>query len=196
VNIIEAGSKTCYLDIMNTFIRLNPIKAGETLQDKAAEFIKGCRNKAGPRSNPSMVEATCFRAHPITQDLSVIYLKVDATLGMVEHVVEGQTFGINVQCVPMNVYNKRCFVLPVMSRGEKSITGKCACLECLRRVVIEAETNGLDAVKEIWQQFAGPVMITTATIGPHVQEVYQDQDYRRPWNGTNTQSLPGGTQNP
>ena len=149
---------------MNTFVKLTPMKPGETLKDKAEEFMRGCRSSAGTYVQPCMVEASCFKAYPVTNTLSVIYLRTEPTVGMVEKVVSGASFGINMQCVFMGVGAKQCFVMPIRKDTGKSLIGKCACLECIRVVAREAERTGEDIVKRVWKVMACPVMIISTTL--------------------------------
>ena len=152
---------------MSNFIKLNPIKPGETLKDKVNEFIRGCEQYAtGFGKLPSIVEAVGWQVYPLTPRYSVLYIKVTPGVGMINRIVTGETFGLDIQCISMCAYDRHCFVMPVVIHGDQvtGLTGQCVCLECLRGLVIETERKGEDVVRTIRNMCCGPMILTTAKL--------------------------------
>jgi hypothetical protein len=119
------------------------------------------RGGGTPIANSVVAEVTWFQTLPVTDELNVLYLPCRLAPKGSDQLMLGQTSGISLTST--TVGSKTCIIVPYIegTKPEKSLTGPCVCLKCLRTVVYRLEDERTPDLKELWEKVIAPVALTT-----------------------------------
>ena len=117
-----------------------------------------------PAGEPQAVvaEATCFRTYRLNDQISVIYVPTARCRRSILDLALGRSFQVQLECFPVGNQSKECLVIPVGESSLTSLTGRCACIKCLKQSIIEAEREGWETAAKLKELFIPTTLLTTA----------------------------------
>ena len=115
--------------------------------------------------NPEVGEITSMPTYPVTSQYSVMYLPVSTKVPAMTRMVQGNTFALEINCVPIGGHNRKCMVIPVDHKTGISLTNMCACVDCIGSVIAQAGRYNEDPIVKVWREISGHSLLTTAYAG-------------------------------
>ena len=114
---------------------------------------------------PMVVAVQDFKTIQIASGLSILYLPTIKEHDIVP-VTKGYTaFELGITCHPVDIGDGECIVLPIDSKNGRGLTGQCACLRCVDKVVRRARSEQRDIMTEVTKELSCPVRYITQDYG-------------------------------
>ena len=101
----------------------------------------------------------------LSEKISIVYLPVNVPTATEINQHKEHKVGLIVQTLKQKDSENTCLIVPVFgdhyskTQEIRSLTGRCACVACLRRSVAEAEKQGVKGIDHIQRCYNSPILL-------------------------------------